>query len=397
MTKFVVDTNTLLDDLGFLEDKEIVILSHVLRELEKHKGNREKRDLAYKSRRAVRWIKDKKDNNLVHFDLKDYTWDLGDPYENTYVDNMIIKACLERGYGLITNDVLLQFKAEGFGIKMLESSESKVKDSLYQGFKEVKVETDEELASIYEDDTNMFGLLINEYLIIEFKGEYHCARWNGEFLVDIDLPSGKVVTPQNAHQACALDLLWDKDIPIKIITGTYGSGKTYLAVKTALEFVNSSNSRKKYGSLMVVRNPSGAGGEEIGFLPGSKEEKTSDFFKPIVQHLNNGEFELHNMTQTGRLKKEIPWFMKGLSINDTFILVDEAEDLDKKTIKLIGTRLGKNSCVVFSGDINQAEDKYVHNNGLVAAIEGLKGNPLVGIVCLQEDIRSEASKIFADL
>lgn len=397
MTKYVVDTNTLLDDLGLLEDKEVVILSHVLRELEKHKGNRDKRDLAFKARRATRWIKERKEAELVHFDLQDYTWNSEDPYENTYVDNMIVKACLVRGYGLITGDVLLQLKAEGYGIKLIESDESKAKDDSYQGFKEIIVTTDEELAEIYEDNTNMYDLLINEYLIINFNGEFHCARWNGEFLVDIDLPPNRVVTAQNAHQACALDLLWDKDIPIKIITGTYGSGKTYLAVKTALEFVNGSNSKKKYGSLMMVRNPSGAGGEEIGFLPGSKDEKTADFFRPIIQHLNGGEFELAQMLQVNKIKKEIPWFMKGLSISDTFILVDEAEDLDKKTIKLIGTRLGKNACVVFSGDINQAEDKYTHNNGLVAAIEGLKGNPLVGIMCLQEDIRSEASKVFADL
>lgn len=397
MTKFVVDTNTLLDDLAYLEDKEIVILSHVLRELEKHKSNRDKRDLAFKSRRATRWIKERKDEDFIYFDLNDYTWNSDDPYENGYVDNMIIKACIEKGYGLITNDILLQFKAEGFGIEFISMEDGQSKETSYQGFKEVKVSNDQELAEIYEDTSNMFDLLLNEYLIVDFEGEFHCARWNGEFLVDIDLPPGRVVTAQNAHQACALDLLWDKDIPIKIITGTYGSGKTYLAVKTALEYVNGSNSKKRYGSLMMVRNPSGAGGEEIGFLPGSKDEKTSDFFRPIIQHLNGGEFELAQMQQTNKIKKEIPWFMKGLSISDTFILVDEAEDLDKKTIKLIGTRLGKNSCVVFSGDINQAEEKYAHNNGLVAAIESLKGNPLVGIVCLQEDIRSEASKVFADL
>jgi predicted ribonuclease YlaK len=89
--------------------------------------------------------------------------------------------------------------------------------------------------------------------------------------------------------------------------------------------------------------------------------------------------------------------MKGLSIDETFILVDEAEDLNKKLIKLLGTRIGTNSSIVFSGDIEQAEDKYVGNNGLTIAIEKLKGHPLVGIVVLKDDVRSEASKVFADL
>lgn len=396
MTKYVADTNVFISNLDILNGKEIVILSHVIRELEKHKSNREKKDLAYAARRATRWIKDNVDN--LFFDLNDYVWESDDPYENNYVDNLIIKACLERGYGLITGDLLLSLKALGYGIDLIDVQDSSATSELYTGFKEIRVDSDEELANIYEDKTNMLDLLINQYLIIDFKGEsHHCARWNGEFLVDINLPPKRVVDAQNVHQACALDLLWNKDIPIKIITGTYGSGKTYLAVKTALEFVNGGNSKKHYGKIMMVRNPSGAGGEEIGFLPGTKDEKTSDFFKPFVQHLNGGSFELQQMMMEGKLQKEIPFYMKGLTISDTFIIVDEAEDLTTKLIKLIGTRLGRNSCVVFGGDINQAEEKYVHDNGLVSAIEILKGNPLVGIVCLQEDVRSEASKLFAEM
>jgi PhoH-like ATPase len=89
--------------------------------------------------------------------------------------------------------------------------------------------------------------------------------------------------------------------------------------------------------------------------------------------------------------------MKGLSIQDTYILVDEAEDLSKRLIKLLGTRVAEGSVIVFSGDFEQAEEKYVHNNGLYQAIEKLKGHPLVGIVVLDEDIRSSASKAFAGL
>jgi predicted ribonuclease YlaK len=89
--------------------------------------------------------------------------------------------------------------------------------------------------------------------------------------------------------------------------------------------------------------------------------------------------------------------MKGLTIPESYILIDEAEDLDLKTLKLIGSRIGKDSNIVFCGDYKQAEGKFIQDNGLLQLIEGTKGNPLVGIVVLDDDVRSSASKVFANL
>ncbi|MEK5036320.1 PhoH family protein [Paenibacillus sp. FSL R7-0302] len=391
---YVVDTNVLLDKLEVLVGHEVVILSHVLRELDKHKSNRDKPDLAFRARKAVRHIEANQDKFV--FDLKDYVWDVDDQHEAGYVDNMIIQACVESGYGLITEDVLLKFKAKGYNIPLINLDFEKNVEATYTGVKEIEVFDEEELNKIYNDETNMFDLLINQYLVIKFNDEYYCYRWTGEFFAELVVPPGRVVNAQNAQQLCALDLLWDTTIPIKFIIGTYGSGKTYLSSKVAIEFVKGSNSTKHYRKLMMVRNPIGSG-EQIGFLKGTKEDKTSDFFKPIVQHLDKGEFEADQMERDGILKKEIPYYMKGLSISDTFILVDEAEDLTLKLVKLIGTRLAEHACVVFSGDFNQAEEKYIYNNGLYQAVDKLKGNPLVGVVMLNEDVRSSASKVFADL
>lgn len=391
---YVADTNVLLDKLEALEGYDVVILSHVLRELDKHKSNRDKPDLAFRARKAVRHIEANQDK--FKFDLNDYVWDVDDKHEAAYVDNMIIQACRENGYGLITEDVLLKFKAKGYDISLINLDYEKNSESMYTGVKEIEVFSDDELADMYEDRTNKFGLLVNQYVIIKYGENLICNRFDGEQLFELDLPPKRVVTAQNAYQACALDLLWDTNIPIKFIIGTYGSGKTYLSAKVGLEFVKGSNSRKHYRQLMMVRNPIGSG-EQIGFLKGTKEDKTADFFKPIIQHLDGGEQEMEMMEKYGQLKKEIPYYMKGLSISDTFILVDEAEDLSLKLVKLIGTRLAERACVVFSGDFNQAEEKYIYNNGLYQAVDKLKGNPLVGIVSLQEDIRSDASKVFADL
>jgi predicted ribonuclease YlaK len=251
--KFLIDTNTLISNLDQVSQYDLVISSHVLRELDKHKSNRTDSELAYRARRAVRYIKANKDK--ITLDLKDYTFNLNTTFEDDYVDNKLIQCCVENDYGIITNDVLLQFKAEGYGIPYISLEDNEKSSSLmYTGIMEVEVFSEQEEADIYEDTTNKLGLLVNQYLVIKFGDEISCTRWDGEKHVDIDLPPKRVAEPQNYHQACALDMLWNKNIPIKILAGTHGSGKTFMAVKVGLEFIKTSNSKKHIGKMMMVRN-----------------------------------------------------------------------------------------------------------------------------------------------
>lgn len=387
---YLIDTNVLLESPETIEKYDVVILSHVIRELEKHKLSFNK-ELAFKARRATRYIEENRQK--VKFDFKDYQVTFDENYDKDYTDNKILQCCLDNGYGLITNDLLLKIKGDGLGIEVFSPED---KDELeYKGYKFVDLSEDE-MAYFYSNpDENIYKLHINQYLIIRDtdKNTVDKYKWNGKEHLKLKLPPKKIINPANDLQACALDLLNDSSIPIKIIAGTYGSGKTYLNTKMAVYHIKE---KGHFAKLMVVRNPIGTG-EAIGWLKGSKEDKTDDFFKPIIQHLEGGELEADRMVQYGQLLKEIPYYMKGLSIEDTFMLVDEAEDLDVKLIKLIGTRLGKNSIITFSGDYNQSEDKFLHNNGLLTAINKLKGDPLVGIVVLDKDVRSDASKVFAEL
>jgi predicted ribonuclease YlaK len=402
--KVLIDTNCLIDTPEIITKYNVVLLSYVLKEVDKHKMSHNS-ELAYKARKATRFIEQNLDK--ITFDFKVYKCDHPD-LDDGYVDDKIITACLENGYKLATRDLLLKHKSIGFGIEIVDvSSTNSQIDDIYSGYKIVYM-TKEEAKDVYNHlDENKWGLLVNQYLIIydtylegtpekelEYEGHLGTMKWDGHSLVDIKLPSKQKVKAKNPIQECAIDLLWNKKVPIRIIAGTFGSGKTYLSVKAGIDFIK--NRSDGHSKLMVVRNPIGTG-EEIGFLKGTKEDKTGDFFKPIIQHLEGGEFEASLLEQNGQLVKEIPYYMKGLSIDETFILVDEAEDLNKKIIKLLGTRLGTNSSITFSGDIEQAEDKYVGNNGLTVAIEKLKGHPLVGIVVMKDDVRSEASKVFADL
>jgi PhoH-like ATPase len=391
MTKlYLIDTNTLLDHPRIIEEYKCVILSHVLREIEKHKMSKSP-ELRFKARQTSRILDDNRKD--LHFDLKDYQFTLNEDYDKDYVDNKIIQCAVDNQYGLITNDLLLKIKAEAYKIDSFSAHEDV--DKHYKGYKIVKLD-DHELAYLYEHtDENVFGLLVNQYLWIKDINDEDkdMRKWDGQKLVELKLPKRNFIKPVNMLQRCAIDILLDTKVPIKIIAGTYGSGKTMLSVKSALYHLKD---KGNYSKIMVVRQPVGSG-REIGFLKGDKEDKTKDFYKPFIQHLEGGEQEAQIMEINGLLTKEIPFYMKGLSLESTCVVVDEAEDLTFKEIKLVGTRIEEDSCIIFAGDYNQAEDDYMFDNGLLQAIDRLKGKEKVGIIVLDKDERSEASKLFAEM
>lgn len=236
---------------------------------------------------------------------------------------------------------------------------------------------------------------INEYLIIENTddGTTKEMRYDGQGFVALKLPSSKFIKAKNSLQRCALDILNNPDITIAAILGGYGSGKTYLSMQMALYNVKEKGRNSK---ILGVREVSGEG-KEIGFLPGDMEDKVGRFFEPLSQSLNGGEFELQSLKVSGVLDTNVPFFMKGTTYNDTVILCDEAEDLSESQIKLIGTRLGENSKIYLAGDYKQSLLSKTINNPLIKMCNEFKGNEKFGCIYLGEDVRSETSKLFADL
>jgi PhoH-like ATPase len=153
--------------------------------------------------------------------------------------------------------------------------------------------------------------------------------------------------------------------------------------------------KKCYNKVVLVRNPIGSG-MDIGFLPGEFSTKTDAFYAPIVENVDNPEI-ISFLIEHGMLEKKIPYHMKGLTMKDSYVIIDEAEDLDLKTLRLIGGRIGSNSVMIFSGDFAQTEDRFINDNGLIKLINDSKGHPLVGIVILDENVRSSASQVFMNL
>lgn len=360
----VIDTNVLIEYPEILFDETNVVLPiQVIEELDKLKRDKY---IGSKARRALNIILE---TNTKIETLEDFECTL--PLDFSITDNKILLFAYLKQAELITNDVSLYVKAKNANIKTTLFSHT-----IYKGYKVVSHLEEFENCTFNE----------NEYIICP-TGEMVYRKGKFENLI---LPPPTIIKGLNAYQRCALDLLYS-NIPINIIIGKAGSGKTKLASEIAYYLTVEKN---KYQHIVLIRNPIGSG-EEIGFLPGKYNEKIQMFFD-IFKSAMNEEVYTH-LIERGILKLEIPFYMKGKTYENSFIIVDEAEDLDLKTLKLIGTRVGKNSKIVIIGDINQTENKYLSNNGLINIIHKLKNNPLVGIIYLEEDVRSEASKLFAEL
>lgn len=392
-SRIMLDTNVLVSKNFTLDDFEKVYLSiQVLEELDGLK--KAEGELGYNARKAIRQLEQATSDKVEYIILDNYK--MPDGWSSDKRDNQIIMCAKNNNCDLISNDLNVRIKAKSVDVNSYGYENNKDKEE-YTGYKFLEGNTEfiNNFHASIDYGLNKYNLLENEYVIIKNTdlkkvNEYRYSNGRLETLV---LPSSKVIKGMNSLQRCALDLLNNPDIPIKVITGTSGSGKSLLSIKVGLNHLLDKGTYKK---IMLIRNPIGSG-EEIGFLPGSKEEKIKDFFKPIVQHLDFGKFQLNDLINKDMLEAEIPFYMKGLSLHNTYMLVDEAEDLNLKSLKLIGTRVGNMSCVVFSGDYNQAEDKFKYDNGLLRFVNEHKGNPLVGVVVLEEDVRSEASKLFTQL
>lgn len=384
---FMKHANNLIE---LMVEYDLIICSTVADELDKHKES-DSKEKSFQARRALRFIESNRDSFIyVVSDL-----DIDGISSN---DTKILSVCENLKCAVSTVDRGMWIRAKAKNIEVVEFDEEDF--NYYKGYKLIQLDLSNEddanlLSSFYGNSRdNIFKLLKNQYLLIKDKDKtIDRLKWDGNEYIQLKIPKIKEFKPKNDLQYFAMDLLFDTEIPIKIIAGGFGSGKTFLATKSSIWHIKE---KGNYSSVMVVRNPIG-GGKEVGFLPGSKDEKTASFFAPFVQHLDGKEYEMARMEQQGQLIKEIPYYMKGLSISSTFVLVDEAEDLSMKDIKLIGSRIEETSCVCFTGDYKQAEHGYNYNNGLMNAIEKLKGNELVGVIVLEEDVRSCASKVFADL
>lgn len=264
----------------------------------------------------------------------------------------------------------------------------------YTGYKELSL-GDYGIEAFYKGDFPV-ELDENQYLILEdVTGkpiDYY--RQKGEELIRLNYPLLKSeytgeMKPRNPQQYCAMDLLKQKDIPLKLITGNFGSGKSMMCIVAALEAVQN----EEFERIIFVRNNVQVKDtDQLGALPGDQYDKTLPYLAPFADHC--GGFEgLQMLVDRGKLEVIPLAFLRGRSIRNSIIYSMESENLTKEHIQLIMGRVDEGSQLWMDGDFKQRDKvAFDKSQGLETMIRRLHGNKLFGYVHL---IKSERSKVAA--
>lgn len=469
---YILDTNILLDDPNSIisfEENDIVVPLVVLEELDRHKDRNDNvgtnaREVSRKFDALIRehghlrnGVPLSSKGTLRVASLSDYDniptprhLELGD-YKTG--DNRIIDFTLKLiGYHksmgleppiLVTKDVLLRVKCDALNIPC----ENRKKDAiisnvskLYSGHRKILV-SPSVVQSYYEcfnrqeqsgkfylakevepflDDCNDC-IYPNQYITLrceESNVTLDTIRFDGATGLGVRLYDTKLTNfkPRNLEQRISLDMLFNDDIQLCTMTGFAGTGKTILAIAAGLEQVNtefdkrsaSKRNGKRYDSLMVTK-PVHAVGKDIGYLPGTKQEKMDPWIAPIKDNLRyligkgkrNIETEkiLHDYFETGIIEIEAITYMRGRSVANTFMLIDEVQNINAHELKTIITRVGENTKIVLIGDVDQVDNLQVDSvtNGLTIAIEKFKDSNLAAHITLQKGERSKLATEAAKL
>jgi len=335
-------------------------------------------------------------------------------------DHKIINAALylketEPGYEvkLVTKDINMRIKAKALGIIAEDYATGKVdpEDLEKIGTYTIDNVDPEVIRKIFTQ-----GKIDEDGILGEKKianGYYILKNGKTSSLVGYDEKTNQLeriekefvygIKPKNAEQAFAFNALLNNDIKLVALQGVAGTGKTLLALASALE------QSKGYQQIILARPIVPLSNKEIGFLPGDANEKISPYMEPLWDNLKFiksqfGENEkkhraILEMEQQGKIVITPLAFIRGRSLSNILFIVDEAQNLTPHEVKTIITRAGENTKIIFTGDVNQIDTPYLdeHSNGLAYLIDKLKGQSLFAYVKLESGERSELANLANDL
>ncbi len=335
-------------------------------------------------------------------------------------DNKIIAIALRlkiegNDIAVISRDLNMRVKCDSFGIECHDYQPQQAVesvDSLFDGAGEIIV-ADDFIEKFYNSDEVYLEeqkqvLYPNQYLVLKSdkddKKSAICRFKN------YNTPLKRIYTykdiwglsANNKEQKYAMDLLFDKDVHILSLTGQAGTGKTLIAAACGLEQVlHSTKSQGGYDKLIITR-PVQPMGRDIGFLPGTLEEKMMPWIAPLrdnLEYLFGDKTALDMQMEQGIIEIEAMTYIRGRSISNAFMIVDEAQNLTAHELKTIITRVGHGTKLVLTGDIQQIDNSYVDavSNGLAHAVEKFKNHELSGHVTLYKGERSRLATLAAEI
>jgi len=430
---YVLDTSVYLTDSNCINsfgNNDIVIPLKVLEEIDKHKKRQDSVGSQARSTiRSLDALRDKGslskgvriDKGMGIIRVSSYNplclpddLDLEDP------DNQIIATALSeqevapksRKLVVVSRDINMRVKCDALGLLTEDYNAEQVVDhaeGLYTGRSEILVD-EQDIDRFYAGDELWIDpkehiLYPNQFImLISNSNDKKTALAKFE---NYSKPLQKIVKsnkkiwstePRNKEQQFAFELLLDPAIPVVSLVGKAGSGKTLLALASGLEQTFGKGALYK---KIVVTKPVEPVGKDIGFLPGSMEEKMLPWLAPIQDNLQflmgDDKATLELYMEKGQIEVEAMTFIRGRSISNAFIVIDEVQNMTQHEIKTVLTRVGEGTKIVLTGDIEQIDNVYIDatNNGLSYVVERLKDEQISGHVTLLKGERSKVATIAA--
>lgn len=430
---FVLDTNVILHDARCIfrfHEHDIALPITVLEELDRFKKG--DGDLHFQARQFLRSL-----DELAGDVMSDEGAMLGDglghvrvlmnlPYRRAQnvllsdtADHRILNTALatselleDRDVILVTKDTNLRLKAKAFGLIAQDYNNDKIRhlDDLYAGKRSIDDVPAEVVELLYEDDGEV-ALSDVPYVSEPLSNENFILRNGSRSVLATYSEKDQVfrrisrtfcfgIRPRNADQSFALQALTDPDIKLITLAGMAGSGKTLLSLAAALEC------EEQFRQILLARPIVPLSNRDLGFLPGDANAKIEPYMQPlfdnlaVLKHENPQSRELiQEMLDEERLQITPLAYIRGRSLQQTYFIVDEAQNLTPHEVKTVITRAGEGTKIVLTGDLQQIDHPYLDStsNGLAYVINRMKGQHIHAHVTLEKGVRSELSELAGNL
>lgn len=434
---FVLDTNVILHDYHCLhnfEENDIYIPLVVLEELDHFKKGNEQ--IHFNAREFTRELDLLANENLFRkgvslgdgkgrlFIIKgsDYSENIKDLFLEKTSDHRILSDTLMLKNSskttktiLVTKDINLRMKAIAVGLEAEDYINDKVTnvnvfEKSHETYDNIPSELIDQLygseAQIPLDGLNFESeLQPQDCFVLKSNRSSVLARYISQSGMIQRVKKERVfgIEPRNAEQAFALNVLMDPDVKLVALTGKSGTGKTLLALASALA------QSEEYKQILLARPIVALANKDLGFLPGDEKKKIAPYMQPLFDNLNvikhNFSYQgkeirlIEEMQKSNQLVIEALAYIRGRSLSETFFIIDEAQNLTPHEIKTIITRAGEGTKIVFTGDIMQIDQPYLDmfSNGLVFMIDRMHGQDIFAHINLLKGERSYLSELASNL
>jgi len=418
---YVLDTSVLLSDpkaMFRFAEHDVVIPVIVISELE---GKRHDPEIGYFARQALRNL----DELRVKHERLDFPMTVGDGgtlrVELNHSAQSVLPSGLQLGDNdsrilavalnlanegvavtVVSKDLPMRVKAASIGLSAEEYRAELAVDSGWTGLAELSLGS-RDMAKLYEDERlesrEVAELPINTGLVIHSERGSALGRVTSRGVVSLVRGDRDVfgLHGRSAEQRLAIDLLLDPEVGIVSLGGRAGTGKSALALCAGLEAVLE---RQQHRKILVFRPLYAVGGQELGYLPGDAGEKMNPWSQAVYDTLGSvvSQNVMDEIVDRGILEVLPLTHIRGRSLHDSFVIVDEAQSLERNVLLTVLSRMGQNSRVVLTHDVAQRDNLRVgRHDGVASVIETLKGHALFGHVTLTRSERSAIAALVTDL